>query len=85
MTLALGIGACCAIYTVVNAVLLRPLDFPEPERLMVLQEKHPRHDVTSVSPVNFKTWADHADLFESMAVRPPRARNAAAMSHTSSR
>src|SRR5688572_28206309 len=63
VTLALGVGACCAIYTVVNAVLLRPLDFAEPERLMVLQEKHPHHpDWTTVSPANFKTWADHADL-----------------------
>ena len=38
LTLSLGIGATTAIYTVIQGVLLNPLDFPEPERLMLVQE-----------------------------------------------
>ena len=67
LTLALGIGACTAIFTVVNSVLLRPVAYPESERLMVIQETYPPEFPTfSVSPANFKDWTLQADLFESM-------------------
>ena len=68
LTLALGIGACTAIFSVVNGVLLRPLDYPEPERLMVLRETQlPDYPEFSVSPLNFLDWEKQATSFASMA------------------
>ena len=69
LTLALGIGANTAIFTVVDAVLLRPLPYPEPGRLVRVWESTPKRDVVrnSVNPLNFLDWHDHAESFESMA------------------
>ncbi len=69
LTFALSIGACSAIFTVVNSVLLRPIAFAESERLVIVQESHPRYALVAVSPASFRAWTEQADLFESMAVR----------------
>jgi len=67
ITLALGIGASSAIFTVINSVLLRPITYHESERLMVLQETNlPQFATYSSVPANFRDWVQQAEAFESM-------------------
>jgi putative ABC transport system permease protein len=65
LTLALGIGANTAIFTVVNAVLLRPLGFREPSRLVIVAEKSPFPTI-STSYQNYLDWRDQSHSFESL-------------------
>ena len=53
LTLGLGIGACTAIYTVVYGVLLRPLPYPEPDRVMHLWQISPRGTRLQFPDANF--------------------------------
>src|ERR1043165_9243694 len=64
--LALGIGANSALFSVVNAVLLRPLPYQSPDRLMIMWEKSPTQD-TSVSYPNYLDWRDQNQVFEQLA------------------
>src|ERR1700720_3484167 len=65
LTLALGIGANTAIFSVVNTVLLRPLAFRDPARLVIVAEKSPFPTI-STSYQNFVDWHDQSRSFESM-------------------
>jgi putative ABC transport system permease protein len=67
LTLALGIGANTAIFSVVNAVLLRPLPYPAAERLVWLGESDPKAEGISVTWVNYQHWRAENRSFEEMA------------------
>jgi putative ABC transport system permease protein len=68
VTLALGIGACAAIFSVVDGVLLRPLPYPRSERLVVVQETLlPRFAEFAVAPSHYLAWREQATSFESLA------------------
>ena len=67
VALALGIGANTAIFSVVNAVLLRPLPYRDAERLVRLSEQSEKLPQMSVSFPNFVDWRAQASVFEQMA------------------
>src|SRR4029078_5981194 len=66
--LALGIGACTAIFTVVNAVLLRPLPFVDSARLVRLYELSNRGTQMNVHEATFVDWKSNSRSFENMAM-----------------
>jgi putative ABC transport system permease protein len=68
-TLALGIGANSAMFTVVNAVLLKPFSFYNPERLVVLWERSVKQGLPRmvVSPPNFADWRNQNQVFQDVA------------------
>ncbi len=68
LILTLGIGANTAIFSVISGVLLEPLPYPRPERLVVAQESAPRHGFPrfSASPLNFRDWRDQNRCFATL-------------------
>jgi putative ABC transport system permease protein len=69
LSLALGIGANTAIFTFVNAALLKPLPYPHPGRIVALVERFPKGSGTAlVHPRSFIEWHDRARSFEALAI-----------------
>src|SRR5437016_5281202 len=67
-TLALGIGANTTMFSIVNAVLLRPLPFKDPDRLVLLTEYSPgKVENTGVSFPDYLEWKNQNTVFEEMA------------------
>jgi predicted permease len=68
LTLALGIGVNTAVFSIVNGVLLNPLPYPQPDRLVTLHESKPNFDAGSISFPNFRDWRDQNTTFSAVAV-----------------
>jgi predicted permease len=68
LTLALGIGANTAIFSVVNGVLLNPLPYPHPEQLVTLHQNKANFEFGSISYPNFRDWQKGNHTFSSMAI-----------------
>src|SRR5260370_27790918 len=75
VTLALGIGANTALFSVVNGVLLNPLPFSAPDRLVALYANRVHLDLASISDPHFLDWPRRNHTFVSMAAFRPDAFN----------
>src|ERR1700745_3437237 len=75
ITLALGIGANTAIFSIVNAVLLRPLPYPEADRIMVLNESSGPGQDYSVALPDYFDWRNDNTVFEHLAATHKESRN----------
>ena len=73
VTLALGIGANAAIFSIINDVLLRSLPYHEPDRIVTLWENNTKENIArdDVSPANFLDWRERQQVFSEIAFSNP--------------
>jgi putative ABC transport system permease protein len=69
LTIALGLGANAAIFSLVDGVLLKSIGYPEPERIVQLWEKPPRGLRNGIAAANYLDWVDQSRSFEAMAAQ----------------
>ena len=67
LTLAVGIGANTGIFSLIDAIVLRPLPYPQADRLVALQEANRRGDEYSLSWLDFVDWRNESRSFSAMA------------------
>ena len=75
LTLALGIGAITAIFSIINAVLLRPLPYPDADRIMVLNESAGPGQDFAVALPDYLDWRNDNTVFEHLAATHKESRN----------
>ncbi len=68
ITLALGIGANAALFSVVNGVLLNPLPYPQPEQIVTLHQSKPNFETGAIPYPNFRDWQKENQTFSAMAI-----------------
>src|SRR5690606_30471834 len=73
LILALGIGANTAMFSLINGVLLKPLPYPEPDRLVALFENHREQgqDFVPLTAPGFADWRAQGTVFEDLAAYQP--------------
>lgn len=67
LTLALGIGATTAVFTLLDRVVLRPLPYPEPERMVALVWRWTEQGGNALTPWQYQYWAEHSRSFSAVA------------------
>ncbi|HXA05199.1 MAG TPA: ABC transporter permease [Bryobacteraceae bacterium] len=79
LTIALGVGSNTSVFSVIRAVLLRPLPFRDPERLVMLWETHPEIRLLQVAAPDFQDWQRDSHSFDEMAAYTLQAMNKATL------